>query len=239
MDIANQCQQHILLGGKTNQYIKMYHAAFKTAGQYHFFKPKTPGNQDILFPGTLSLSGSTPYLHPEMQHLSCFVGGMVGLGARINQSPKELETAIRLTNGCVWAYGNTATGIMPEVFTMEQCSMLGCDWADQEKTEAGHGYGFNRVSDSSYQLRPEAIESVFIMYRITGDPEWHEKGWRMFQAIMNHTTTDIANARINDVMSASPEKDDSMESFWLAETLKYFYLLFSEPSVISLDEFVL
>ncbi len=29
-----------------------------------------------------------------------------------------------------------------------------------------------------------------------------------------------------------------MESFWLAETLKYFYLLYSTPDVISLDEWV-
>lgn len=36
-----------------------------------------------------------------------------------------------------------------------------------------------------------------------------------------------------------PAKVDSMESFWLAETLKYFYLLYSEPSIISLDEWVL
>lgn len=211
----------------------------KSASEHHFFKPKTPGNQDILFPGTVSVYNGRPSFHPEMQHLSCFVGGMVGLGARINQSPEELETAIRLTDGCVWAYSNTASGIMPEIFTTEPCGILGCDWTDEEKTAKGHGYGFNSVSDSSYQLRPEAIESVFVMYRITGDPEWQEKGWRMFQAIMNHTVTDIANARINNVMSASPEKDDSMESFWLAETLKYFYLLFSEPSVISLDEFVL
>lgn len=217
----------------------MYHAALKSASEYHFFKPKTPGNQDILFPGTVSVYNGQPLFHPEMQHLSCFVGGMVGLGARINQSPEELETAIRLTDGCVWAYSNTASGIMPEIFTTEACGILGCDWTDKEQTEMGHGYGFKSVSDSSYQLRPEAIESVFVMYRITGDPEWQEKGWRMFQAIMNHTVTDIANARINNVMSASPEKDDSMESFWLAETLKYFYLLFSEPSVISLDEFVL
>ena len=30
-----------------------------------------------------------------------------------------------------------------------------------------------------------------------------------------------------------------MESFWLAETLKYFYLLYSDPDLISLDEWVL
>jgi mannosyl-oligosaccharide alpha-1,2-mannosidase len=71
---------------------------------------------------------------------------------------------------------------------------------------------------SSYQLRPEAIESVFIMYRLTGNPTWQEKGWNMFQAIMKHTTTPIANARISDVTDAKPRQDDSMESFWLAES---------------------
>ncbi len=34
-------------------------------------------------------------------------------------------------------------------------------------------------------------------------------------------------------------KADSMESFWLAETLKYFYLCFEEWGVVSLDEWVL
>ncbi len=32
--------------------------------------------------------------------------------------------------------------------------------------------------------------------------------------------------------------DDKMDSFFLAETLKYLYLLFSEPSLIPLDEYV-
>lgn len=78
------------------------------------------------------------------------------------------------------------------------------------------------------------------MYRITGDPVWQEKGWVMFQAVINHTTTELANARIQDVTNAeNPGKTDEMESFWLAETLKYFYLLFSEPDLVSLDDFVL
>jgi mannosyl-oligosaccharide alpha-1,2-mannosidase len=77
------------------------------------------------------------------------------------------------------------------------------------------------------------------MYCLTGNPIWQEKGWKMFQAIMKHTRTPIANARISDVTHANPKQDDSMESFWLAETLKYLYLLFSEPDLVSLDNFVL
>jgi len=36
----------------------------------------------------------------------------------------------------------------------------------------------------------------------------------------------------------SGEKDDMMQSFFLAETLKYLYLLFSPSTVIPLDEWV-
>lgn len=77
------------------------------------------------------------------------------------------------------------------------------------------------------------------MYRITGDPTWMEKGWKMFEATIQATRTEIANSAIDDVNSEEPGLKDEMESFWLAETLKYYYLLFSEPSVISLDEWVL
>lgn len=76
------------------------------------------------------------------------------------------------------------------------------------------------------------------MYRITGDDHWREAGWRMFLAINEHTKTKYGNSAIDDVTATSPKLDDSMESFWLAETLKYFYLLYSEPNVISLDEWV-
>jgi mannosyl-oligosaccharide alpha-1,2-mannosidase len=77
------------------------------------------------------------------------------------------------------------------------------------------------------------------MYRITGDPEWMEKGWRMFEATSRATRTQFANSAIDDVTREEPSLLDSMESFWIAETLKYYFLLFSEPDVISLDEWVL
>ncbi len=61
----------------------------------------------------------------------------------------------------------------------------------------------------------------------------------MFKSIMAHTKTKLAHSAIRDVLSAAPDKADEMESFWLAETLKYFYLLFSTPDVVNLDEYVL
>jgi len=211
----------------------MYRAALSSFSKNLFFRPTLPGNPDILFPGSLNANSVPPHLDTEIQHLACFVGGMVGLGSRISNSPEELDIAKKLTDGCVWAYDNTPSGIMPEIFHVDKCAdPSSCSWN-------GEGNGFRNVDDSSYQLRPEAIESVFIMFRLTADPSWQDKGWKMFKAIVKHTRTDIANARLANVMDVNPAKEDSMESFWLAETLKYFYLLYSEPGVVSLDDFVL
>jgi mannosyl-oligosaccharide alpha-1,2-mannosidase len=213
----------------------MYRTALATFSKHLIFRPSLPGDPDILFSGAVSTRTGKPKLTPQVQHLGCFVGGMVALGAKLTNSMGDLETAGKLTDGCVWAYNNTPTGIMPEVFNVKECvDPTSCIWdGDSDKN------GFQSMVDPSYQLRPEAIESVFVMYRLTGDPSWQEKGWRMFEAIVNHTTTDIANAKITDVMASNPQTADSMESFWLAETLKYFYLLFSEPDLVSLDDFVL
>lgn len=61
----------------------------------------------------------------------------------------------------------------------------------------------------------------------------------MFEAVIKATSTKYGHSAINDVMSKTPSQEDEMESFWLAETLKYFYLLYSTPDTISLDEWVL
>lgn len=87
--------------------------------------------------------------------------------------------------------------------------------------------------------RPEAIESVWYMYRITGDSSWQDKGWKMFESIIKHTSTEYGHSAILDVSVEETYQTDEMESFWLAETLKYFYLLYSTPDTISLDEWVL
>ncbi|KAM5443428.1 putative mannosyl-oligosaccharide 1,2-alpha-mannosidase [Microsporum ferrugineum] len=99
--------------------------------------------------------------------------------------------------------------------------------------------GMTKITSSKYILRPEAIESVFIMYRITGDEAWREKGWDMFKAIERATKTQFGSSAIDDVTSNEPVFQDEMESFWIGETLKYFYLLFSDPDVVSLDDYVL
>lgn len=76
--------------------------------------------------------------------------------------------------------------------------------------------GFTRVRDARYLLRLEAIESIFVLYRITANPELQDMAWDMFQAIMNSTETPLANSAIADVtVTGETTKTDSMEVSFL------------------------
>ncbi|OTB07027.1 glycoside hydrolase family 47 protein [Hypoxylon sp. CI-4A] len=234
-----------LLGGLEPVYEKLYRDAMETVTRNLLFRPMTPDKADILFSGNAYVAEDyTVSLVPEGQHLSCFVGGMFGLGGKLLNIPEHVQIGEKITRGCVWAYDAMPTGIMPEIFGLLPCPTLkACEWDEQEweaKGDPNLKKGFANARDPRYLLRPEAIESVFLMYRMTGNPEYQDMAWRMFQAIRRATETDLAFSAIADVTArGGTEKTDSMESFWLSETLKYFYLIFSPPDIISLDEYVL
>lgn len=273
-----------LLGGRENLYREMYDKALAAAKEHLFYRPLNPWKPgDLMMSGERSVddAGSTVFA-AKSQHLACFVGGMVGLASRLFESPSDLVLARRLTDGCIWAYNSTATGIAPEIFTQAACDTSDgsddCKWSearwhatlsgtasfnsfpygnglhdgadDEDATESNIAQGkqiasdlrfpegFLSIPDRKYQLRPEALESVFIMYRITGDKSLREQGWTMFEHILNATRTEVGFAGLSDVTDPLAAKRDRMESFWPAETLKYAWLLFVGEDVISLDEWV-
>ncbi|KAI0169123.1 glycoside hydrolase family 47 protein [Hypoxylon sp. FL1284] len=232
-----------ILGGLEPMYEKLYRGAMDTVIKNLLFRPMTPDQDDILFSGNVYVQDMGPRLTPEGQHLGCFVGGMFGLGGKLFNIPEHVEIGEKITRGCVWAYDAMPAGIMPEIFTLFKCETLDpCEWDEVQWESEGNMQltkGFKNARDPRYLLRPEAIESVFLMYRMTGNPEYQEMAWRMFQAIRKATETDLAFSSIQSVKVTDTVKSDSMESFWLAETLRYFYLIFSSPDLINLDEYVL
>jgi len=84
-----------------------------------------------------------------------------------------------------------------------------------------------------YPLRPENIESAYYLYHFTGDEQYLEMGKTMFESIVEHTRTESGFAALSDV--TTKEKTDDMESFFLAETLKYAYLLFAPEGTLDFD----
>jgi mannosyl-oligosaccharide alpha-1,2-mannosidase len=75
-----------------------------------------------------------------------------------------------------------------------------------------------------YILRPETAESLFILNQLTGDPIYRDWSWEIFSSIEKHCKTDVGYGALRDVRQVHSSVDDRMESFFLAETLKYLYL---------------
>jgi mannosidase alpha-like ER degradation enhancer 2 len=93
-----------------------------------------------------------------------------------------------------------------------------------------------KITYDGYALRPEIIESAYYLFTYTKDPRYLEMGRTFLDSLMQHCKTDSGYAALKSV--ATKEKKDDMESFFLAETLKYLYLLFAPPDTLDLSKVV-
>lgn len=207
-------KMHILTGGLVPIYETMYRVSAQVIINELLYRPMLPDDHRILFLGEYHDDRDPKFLS-ESQHLTCFAGGMFGLAARTFGLEAHGDIGDQLARGCGWAYGSFPTGVMPEIFDLIACeSISGCIWDEARWLKEGDpqlAKGFIHARDPRYMLRPEAIESIFIMYRITADPRWQDLAWTMFQSIVVATRTDLANAAIEDVTNPNSPQIDSME----------------------------
>jgi mannosidase alpha-like ER degradation enhancer 2 len=97
-------------------------------------------------------------------------------------------------------------------------------------------YSRMKIAYDGYPLQPEIIESAFYLYRFTNDSRYLDMGHTFFDSLVKYCRTDIAYAALKNV--ETKEKKDEMESYFLAETLKYLYLLFAPPATLDLTQVV-
>ncbi|MGA8730858.1 MAG: glycoside hydrolase family 47 protein [Terracidiphilus sp.] len=97
-------------------------------------------------------------------------------------------------------------------------------------------YSTMQITDPSYALRPEIIESTYYLYHYTHDAKYLAMGQTYFDGLVKYCRTDEGYAALSDVRSKV--KSDSMESFFFAETLKYLYLLYAPESTLDFDSIV-
>jgi hypothetical protein len=97
-------------------------------------------------------------------------------------------------------------------------------------------YSTMKVTSRGYPLRPEIIESAFTLHRFTKDPRYLQMGRTFFDSLVKYCKADAGYAALRNV--ETKEKRDNMESFFLAETLKYLYLLYAPPETIDLNKMV-
>lgn len=162
-------------------------------------------------------------LEHKMDHLACFCGGMLALGAEGSSNKQHyLNLGGEIAKTCHESYDRTATKLGPESFRFS---------GNTEATAL-------RSNEKYYILRPEVIETYFYMWRLTKDPKYREWGWEAAQAIEKHCRTASGFSGIKDVYQIRPPQDDVQQSFLFAETFKYLYLLFSDDTLIPLDKYV-
>jgi mannosidase alpha-like ER degradation enhancer 2 len=97
-------------------------------------------------------------------------------------------------------------------------------------------YKTMHVIGRSYHLRPEIVESTYYLYHYTGDPKYRRVGEKMFDDFVKYCRTEAGYAALADVISK--QQLDEMESFVLAETFKYFYLLFAPSETLQFDRVI-
>jgi ER degradation enhancer, mannosidase alpha-like 2 len=96
-------------------------------------------------------------------------------------------------------------------------------------------YETMKIVANGYELQPEIIESAYYLRHFTHDPRYREMGLTFFDNIVKYCRTDVAYAAVSNV--ESKKKSDIMQSYFLAETMKYLFLVFS-PDKIDLNHHV-
>lgn len=97
-------------------------------------------------------------------------------------------------------------------------------------------YKTMRATAFTYHLRPEIVESTYYLYQYTSEPSYRQMGETIFNDFVKHCRTENGYAALQNVVTK--EKRDEMESFALAETFKYFYLLFAPRETLDFDHVV-
>lgn len=209
----------------------------------------TQGKRRLSFVAEMDLR--TRKLSNKVDHLTCFLPGLLalgelgngkpphsgkprprsgtrrqGAGGKASSSDLRLRLARRLMRTCLEMY-NTPTGLAPEIVRMG----VGVNDAEMAP-DPGAVHSL---------LRPETVESLFVLWRVTGDGAYRRSAWAIFVKIRQHGSILSGGfSGVKDVRKADADvqHDDKLDSFVLAETFKYLFLIFGDGDLVDLNKYV-
>jgi mannosyl-oligosaccharide alpha-1,2-mannosidase len=158
-------KQYLLLGGLETKYRTMHEKTADAVKEHLLFRPMAKGDPDILFSAkAYSRDGTRDKMSYEWEstHLTCFLGGMFGLGGKIFDRPEDVDVGKKLADGCVWAYESMPAGVMPESATLLPCKDPNDCHFDQTAWYA--------ALDPNAEHRETAMEEYYIKLA-----EWKDK----------------------------------------------------------------
>ncbi|KAF5584417.1 class I alpha-mannosidase 1B [Fusarium subglutinans] len=190
---------------------------------------------DLTFLG--EMRGDT--MIPISSHLASVCGGSLILGGLLLQNQTFVDFGVKLSESYYEVYRQSPSGIGPELFRWVDDGRQPLAKASAKRLPAPKWQSFYEKSgyyhtNAEYILRPETIESLYYAYRATGDRKYQDWAWEAFEALNRMCKVEGGYTGLKSVMKTKDDKTrkfvDKMESFWLAETLKYLYLMFAEDS---------
>lgn len=153
---------------------------------------------------------------------------------------EDMRLAAELTKTCMGMYATTQTGLAPEIahFHLHDPPLMYNDFPAESKPQSPDS--FEKCLDKQCRekeivgkedfvikggdvhnlQRPETVESLFYMWRITGDEEYRRAGWKMFQSFVKWTAVEDGEgfssvANVEKIVDGKVVLRDNMESFWL------------------------
>jgi len=197
------------------------------------------GFPEVTFLSILDTDGAITY---SMDDFACFAGGNLLLGGKYLDRQDIYDLGVAVTDSCHATYNSTITGLGPISWAWYNSSNLAYDPLndlDAARHKKAAQYPGNFITGFDWDQRPEPLESIFYAYRITGDPIWQDYAWEVFKAINETSANAVAYTEVENVDAPFGEQQlNNLESFWFAEVLKYLYLIFADPQVVSLDTWV-
>lgn len=121
----------------------------------------------LLFVGEL-LSGKD--FKPKMDHLTCYLPGTLALGVLYGMPKDHMDLAEELLYTCYQTYAYHPTFLAPEIsyFNIHNSSQFDI---------------YVKANDAHNLLRPEFVESLWVMYQVTGNSTYQSWGWQIFEVI--------------------------------------------------------
>lgn len=170
--------------------------------------------------------------------MASFAGGNFILGGILLDEQKYIDFGITLAESYYDVYRGCPSGVGPEGFSWvdDKLPQNGTNAPPPANERAFYEEAGFWITSGYYILRPETLESLYHAYRVTGDVKYQDLAWEGFQNIKDLCRAGSAFAGLNDVGETNGGGSyDFMESFFLAETLKYMYLIFAEDSEVQVQ----
>ncbi|KIJ34708.1 glycoside hydrolase family 47 protein, partial [Sphaerobolus stellatus SS14] len=130
---------------------------------------------------------------PPEEHLAARPGQTYQEQQKEQEEQMQRERWVRKVGQWITA-GRKGNGGAPPGVKDADMPWYGKDMRDEEVDEDTGKVIVRKKKDyfesqDNYFLRPETLESMFVLWRTTGDSKWRDRGWEIWSAIENNTKT--------------------------------------------------